>query len=82
MQPCKTYVGVTARFLPDGQLLPVEIQWEDGRRYAVDRVLDVRRASSLKAGGYGLRYTCQIRGRQTYLFFERDRWFVERRSAS
>jgi len=46
----------------------------------VDRVLDVRPAASLKAGGAGTRYTVRIRGRQTYLFREEDRWFVERRA--
>ncbi len=75
----KVYVAVTAKFDADGQLRPLTITWEDGRVYQVDRVLDVRRAASLKAGGAGIRYTCRIRGKQTYLFLENGRWFVERR---
>ena len=82
MTSCKTYVAVLAKFEPDGRLLPLQIEWEDGRVYSVDRVLDVRRAASLKAGGYGIRYTCRISGKETYLFYEKDRWFVERRAAS
>ncbi|WP_330601097.1 hypothetical protein [Caproicibacter fermentans] len=45
--------------------------------YEIDRVLDVRPAASLKAGGAGIRYTCRIQGREKYLWREQDRWFVE-----
>ena len=75
----KTYVEVTVCFGRDGTMTPMEIHWEDGRRFLVDRVLDVRQAASTKVGGCGIRYTCRILGRQTYLFFEEDRWFVEAR---
>ena len=76
----KVYVSVTAEFGVDGQLRPLTITWEDGRIYEIDRVLDIRRAASLKAGGAGIRYTCRIQGKVTYLFLENDRWFVERRA--
>jgi hypothetical protein len=42
----------------------------------------------MKAGGQGDRYTVQVNGKQSYLFFERStnitgnvigRWFVERK---
>ena len=77
--PQKVYVQVTAVFYPDGRLLPVSFIWEDGQTYAIDRVLGVIRAASLKAGGTGMRYTCMVRGRETCLFLEEDRWFMERR---
>ena len=73
----KVYVEVAAVFSPEGQILPRSIRWEDGTVFAVDRVTDIRRAAALKAGGCGLRYTIRIGGRQTYLFFDEDRWFVE-----
>ena len=74
----KIYVGVVGIFTPDGRLLPLSIEWEDGRTFRIDRVLDVRRAASLKAGGSGIRYTCQICGRAHFLFYEENnRWFVE-----
>ncbi|MBE6778224.1 MAG: hypothetical protein E7541_02440 [Ruminococcaceae bacterium] len=76
---CKVYVEVTASFLPDGGVMPLAVRWEDGTLYQVDRVLDVRPAASLKAGGCGIRYTCRIRGQQTYLFLDADRWFVEKK---
>lgn len=78
-QSPKVYVAVSARFDKDGRILPMSITWEDGREYEIDRVLDVRRAASLKAGGAGIRYSVRIGRTETYLFLEEDRWFVERR---
>lgn len=75
----KVYVGVNARFEPDGKLTPSSIAWEDGREYEIDRVLNVCRAASLKAGGVGIRYTVRIGNTETYLFLEENKWFVERR---
>lgn len=75
----KVYVAVSARFDTEGRILPFSITWEDGREYEIDRVLDVRRAASLKAGGAGIRYCVRIGWTETYLFLEEDRWFVERR---
>ena len=43
----------------------------------IDKVTDVRYAASLKAGGAGIRYTCQISGKERYLFLEDQRWFVD-----
>ncbi len=73
----KVYVQVTAAFAPDGTVRPLSVTWADGTVYEIDRVLDVRQAAATKAGGCGLRYTCRIRGQQTYLFLDDDRWFVE-----
>ena len=84
----KVYVAVKADFNEDGIMLPREITWEDGTKYAIDRVLDIRQAAAMKAGGQGDRYTVRINGSQSYLFFERStnqtgnnlgRWFVERK---
>ena len=73
------YVGVNARFEPDGRLFPLYITWEDGKRYKIDRLLDVRRAACLKGGGTGIRYTVRIGRFVTHLFFDEGRWFVERK---
>ena len=78
---CKVYVDVMAQFRAgDGMVLPRSITWEDGIKYTVDRVLDVRPAASLKGGGAGLRYTVRILGKSTYIWREEDRWFVERKA--
>lgn len=78
----KVYVDVYASFSKDGRLLPKRIIWEDGRIFDIDRICDIRRAASLKAGGVGIRYTCVIHGREVYLFYEENyQWFMERAGA-
>ena len=77
--PRKVYVEVTAKFDTEGNITPLSVTWEDGTVYEIDRILDKRRAASLKAGGIGMRYTCLISGRQSYLYYEEPRWFVERK---
>ena len=73
----KIFVEVTARFDADGGLTPLDLIWEDGRHYPIDRVLDVRRAASLKAGGAGIRYTGQIGRCRRFLYYDQPQWFVE-----
>jgi hypothetical protein len=75
----KVYVPVTVKYDRDGFIRPLTITWEDGSVYEVAQVKDVRRAASLKAGGAGMRYTCVIGNKETYLFLEENRWFVEAR---
>lgn len=87
-KPIKAYVAVKTDFTEEGTMIPREITWEDGEKFEIDRVTDIRQAAAMKAGGQGDRYTVRIRGKQSYLFFERSanqtgnnigRWFVERR---
>lgn len=75
----KVYVTVTAQFDTEGKMKPLSVQWEDGRTFEIDRVLDIHRAASLKAGGTGIRYQCRILGKETYLWFDdsEGKWFVE-----
>jgi len=79
----KVYVDVNEDRFKDGRLIPLSFVWEDGKRYEIDRVLDVCHAASLKAGGVGLRYTVRIRDKQKYMFLEEDgdtlKWFMERK---
>lgn len=78
----KVYVDVTAEFSKDGNLVPKSFRWEDGQVYEIERVKDVRRAASLKAGGVGMRYTCVIGGQEKHLFYEdNNMWFMERAGA-
>jgi len=73
----KIYVDVTAEFTKDGILRPKSIRWEDGREFEIDRIKDIRRAASLRAGGVGQRYTCVICGQEKYLYYEDNNlWFV------
>lgn len=70
-------VRVNVHFDIYGAITPRSIVWEDGTIYEIDRVLEVRRAASIKAGGIGTRYTVRIRGHERYLYFENPLWFVE-----
>ena len=53
MSTCKVYVEVTAKFSKDGRLLPLSVRWQDGHVYEIQRITDICRAASLKAGGAG-----------------------------
>ena len=77
----KVYVTVIEKREADGRLIPLMLFWEDGEKYRIDEVLDVRRAASLKAGGVGWRYEVRIGEKITYMWLEETRWFCERRDA-
>ena len=73
----RQYVEVVARFEEDGEIMPLAVIWEDGRRFRVDEVLDRRQATSLKVGGNGIRFCIRIGTTETYLYYEGPRWYVE-----
>jgi hypothetical protein len=79
----KVYVDVNLDHLADGKLVPLSFIWEDGTKYEIDRIIDVRQAASLKAGGTGLRFTIYVKTKKTFLWLEEDaevlRWFMERK---
>lgn len=79
----KVYVNVIAAFTADGKIYPRRFIWEDGKKYSIDRIIDIRRAASTRAGGIGWRYTVQICGREKYMWLEDTtlRWFMEGREA-
>ena len=73
-----TYVEAVVDIDPDGRQRPLAIYWGDGRCFVVDRVLESRRAASMKVGGHGIRYTVEICGRTKHLWHSDDgRWYVE-----
>ena len=74
----KINLQVNADFDLDGNIRPRAIIWEDGRVFEIDRILDVRRAASLKAGGLGIRYICRIRGKEVKLYNDEGHWFIEK----
>ena len=78
MESSKVYVDVNATFSKDGRLIPRSFIWTDGHMYEIQKVKDVSRAASRKAGGVGIRYTCIIDGRESHLYYEdNNMWFVE-----
>ena len=75
--PAKIYVKVRADHLLDGTTRPLLFRAEDGPACRIDRILDVREAPSLKAGGQGTRYTCRVGERTILLFYDEPYWFME-----
>lgn len=74
----RIYVDVEAKFTKEGKIRPLSFVWLNGQKYEIDKILDVRRAASLKAGGQGIRYTCKVLNKNIYLFLdEENKWFLE-----
>lgn len=78
--PHKIFVGVTAEHDIKGNVTPKVLHWSDGRSFDIDKLLSVNRAASVKAGGYGVKYTCRIRNKEVCLFYDvyDRRWFMEK----
>ncbi len=85
--PTKEFVNVIcACWAETGKTEPLKLQRTSGESMWIDRVLDVRRAASLRAGGQGIRYICQIVfedddgrcfKRQIALYHDGNYWFIE-----
>ena len=75
----KQFVEVVVKFLIDGTKVPLSIKWINNELFNIDKVIEVKNRASLKVGGFGERYLIRINGQETYLFFEFDKWFVERK---
>lgn len=73
----KRYVEVISRTSVDGIVTPLEIVWDDGRHFEIDRITEKRQAASRRTGGTGFRFTIRVGGQVTYLYYEGPRWFVE-----
>lgn len=78
----KVYVSVLLKVDTEGKKRPYRIKFEDDPVYQdevfhIDKVTDIRRAASTKVGGTGIRYTIYIDGKQSYLFEDENKWFIE-----
>ena len=73
----KVYVGVELSVSPQGDVRPRTIIFEDGNKYQIDRLRQKCRAHATKVGGTGIRYTVIICNKETYLYADDGRWFVE-----
>lgn len=78
----KAYVSVNLDVDKEGVFYPRLIRWDNGLVYQIDQILYKCRTSSKKVGGGGIRYTVMIKGKETFLFREGEKWFVEAREGS
>ena len=70
-------VTVFAKMQADGMVIPLRLLWENGKEYAIDKVLDIRKKASTKGGGLGLRYTCRFGNQERFIWLDGYVWFVE-----
>ncbi|MCI8820029.1 MAG: hypothetical protein HFK02_01340 [Clostridia bacterium] len=76
----KVYVGVLLHVDSDGNMKPVAIEWENGIRYEISKITDVRQTPPRHVGGMpAMRYTVLVSGYVRELYHETyyRRWFVE-----
>ena len=71
----KRYVDVVVLVDKHAEMTPLFLIF-DTKKYAIDRVLQIKRASSV-VGGSGVLYRCRIQNQERNLFLERNRWFIE-----
>lgn len=72
----KRFVKVLTEINELGEKSPKVITYED-RCFEIDKVLEIKKCPSMKVGGVGERYKVRINGKETYIFFENGKWFVE-----
>jgi hypothetical protein len=72
----KKFVKVLTEINELGEKTPKIITYND-RQFEIDRVLDVKKCPSMKVGGLGERYRVRIKGNETFIYFENNKWFVE-----
>lgn len=78
----KAYVSVNLDVDKEGVCHPRFIRWDNGLIFQIDQILYKCRASSKKVGGGGIRYTVMIKGKESFLFREGYKWFVEAKESS
>lgn len=66
----KIYVCVGAEFDTAGVITPKYIKWTNDEIFSIDKILEVRPASSLHSGGAGTRFKIKIGSNIRYLFCE------------
>ena len=78
----KAYVSVNADIDKEGVIHPRFIRWDNGLIYQIEEIVYKCRAASKKVGGGGIRYTIRVKGRESFLFREGDKLFVEAKESS
>lgn len=76
----KKYIEVIVHFDKEGKMTPMQIIWDDGIHYDVDKILQITQIAYSQVGGGGTLYRCRIGGHERKLFFEQrevSRWFIE-----
>ena len=81
MQYEKVYVGMFLYTDTDGNVKPVELEWTNGARYSISKVIDRCIAPPKHVGSSPtVRYTVLVEGHKKLVYYEKfsKRWFVEK----
>ena len=71
----RVFVQVICNHLDNGAVIPMEIHWNDGRKWTIRRVIHT---SVSPDGEYeGIRYAILINRSTRFLYQLGDRWYVE-----
>ncbi len=77
----KKYIKVNADFTVEGNVIPCSVEDDEGNVFEIQKIIDIRRAACLRAGGMGLRFTCIVDGYEKKIYYEdskdSNKWFVE-----
>ena len=81
MQYEKVYVGMFLYVDTDGNMKPVALEWTNGERYTISKVIDKRSAPPVHVGSMPtVRYNVLVQGREKVVYYEKfsNQWFVEK----
>ncbi len=74
----RKYVDVICLNDKGGNIKPLFLIWDEGKKVPIKRVKEICPRASLKVGGSGLRYTCVFEpNRIRHLYYDRSKWYVE-----
>lgn len=77
----KVYVAMLLYINDEGIMKPVAVEWPDGTRFDIDKVIDERNAPPEHTGGVLTRkYKVIIKGKEKIIYLDKqtNRWFVEK----
>lgn len=73
----KQYVEVVATHYTDGSVRPQKIVLATGPVYEIEESREAGRGKARTTGEIARRFAVKIRGRETWLYEDGGRWFVE-----
>lgn len=77
----KVYVSMLLYIDEEGSMKPVAVEWTDGTRFDIDKIIDERNAPPEHTGGVLTRkYKVVIKGKEKIIYLDKqtNRWFVEK----
>lgn len=77
----KVYISMLLHIDNDGVMKPVAVEWTDGTKYEIDKIIDERNAPPEHTGGVLTRkYRVIIKGKEKIIYLDKqtNKWFVEK----